>query len=89
MIENKVEQGNYLYSCSSYASFEIAFVGFVSGKSDYWLGDDLLNYLELNNAPEEIVDKFESLIIHSADNRDFFEWEVVSNGLLMINPDEL
>ncbi len=89
MIENKVEQANYLYACASYSDFEVAFSEFVSGKYDYSINDDLLNYLEQNNASEDIIEKFHRLIVHSVDNKDFFEWEVISNGLLMIYPDDL
>mgnify|MGYP000586752500 CR=1 FL=1 len=86
MTENKVEQGNYLYSCSSYQDFNVAFEEFVHGRSDYTITDDLLYYLESNNAPEELIGKFNEMIPYSADNRDFFEWEVESNGLLMDYP---
>jgi hypothetical protein len=86
MIENKVEQGNYLYSCSSYHDFKTAFEAFISGKNDYTITDDLLNYLQQNNAPDDIINKFHKVILHSANNKDFFEWEIISNGLLMDYP---
>lgn len=83
MTENKVEQGNYLYSCSAYADFNDAFSEFVSGKSNYSIGDDLLKYLENSDAPASLIGKFNNMILRSADNKDFFDWEVESNGLLM------
>jgi hypothetical protein len=86
MIENKVEQGNYLYSCSSYNDFKPEFEDFISGRNDYTITDDLLNYLQRNNAPKEIISKFHNIILYSADNKDFFTWEIISNGLLMDYP---
>ena len=86
MTENKVEQGNYLYSCSSYKTFNEVFAAFIYGKSDYTILSDLLHYLESKNASDELINKFHDVIIHSADNRDFFEWEFESNGLTMDDP---
>ena len=89
MTSNRVEQANYLYSCASYADFEEHLVEFLDGRSGFSLGNDLLAYLEEQDAPQTLLDDFEKLFISTADNRDFFDWDVVSNGLLMIEPSRL
>ena len=67
-------------------NFIVAFSEFIYGKSDYTITDDLLGYLEENNASNTLINKFNEMIPHSADNKDFFEWEIESNGLSMDNP---
>jgi len=36
-----------------------------------------------HNARPELLQTFENVIVHQADNRDFFDWEVEANGMLM------
>ena len=85
MIANKVEQGNYLYSCTStMAEFgwnARLFIEQSGGSFDY--GRDLWNYLTDNNAPKPLLEMFDQTIIHDANNRDFFSWEEVANGIMM------
>ncbi len=85
MIANKVEQGNYLYSCTT----TMAELGWnarlfieQSGGS-YGYGRDLWEYLTVNGAPQPLLEMFDQTIIHDANNRDFFSWEEVANGIMM------
>ena len=84
MIAERVEQANYLYSCTDFASFRTAFRSFLADSgADYSIWDDLYRFMQDHNAEDELLQQFNSVIIHSAHNRDFFEWEVVANGMLM------
>ena len=49
----------------------------------YGYGVDLLQYLTDNDAPESLLEMFDQTIIHQADNRDFFAWEEVANGIML------
>tara|TARA_R110002167_G_scaffold248003_2_gene453964 strand:+ start:1154 stop:2833 length:1680 start_codon:yes stop_codon:yes gene_type:complete len=86
---NKVEQANYAYSCHSYNRFEKMFIESFADRNDFNLNDDLLFYLQKNNATESLLDYFDLLFLHSATTKDFFEWEIESNGMLMIRPENL
>ncbi|MEA2029949.1 MAG: hypothetical protein U9N49_13395 [Campylobacterota bacterium] len=86
MIANKTEQANYLYNCQSFNTFAQGFSKFMEGKSNYSYYDDILNYLKLNSASEQLIQKYNATIIHSSTNRDFFDWEVENNGMLMTDP---
>ena len=88
MTVNKVQQANYLYSCSSFENFHEAYNEFIYGKNDYNIFNDLLEYLKKNDAPILLLDQFETLFYRSAHNKDFFEWEIESNGLLMDNSNQ-
>ena len=39
-----------------------------------------------NNAPSTLIEQFNDVFVHKADNKDFFEWSEVSNGMLMPDP---
>ena len=39
-----------------------------------------------NGAAPTLIEQFSKVIVHKADNRDFFEWSVVRNGMLMPAP---
>ena len=85
MIAKKVEQGNYLYSCTSTVA-ELGwnarlFIEQSGGSYDYGL--DLWEYLTINDAPKPLLEMFDQTIIHDANNRDFFSWEEVANGIMM------
>gem|GEM_PF-2150722 len=86
MIANKTEQANYLYHCQSFNTFAQGFAKFMEGKSNYSYYDDVLNYLNLNSASSDLIQKYNAIIIRSATNRDFFDWEVEANGILMTEP---
>ena len=85
MIANKVEQANYLYSCTNMRSElgwnALLFVEQSGGTYGY--GRDLLRYLTDNDAPESLLEMFDRTIIHQADNRDFFPWEELANGIML------
>ncbi len=85
MIAKKVEQANYLYSCTNTMS-ELGwnarlFIEESGGSYDY--GRDLWNYLTVNDAPKPLLEMFDQAILHDANNRDFFAWEEISNGIMM------
>ena len=85
MIANRVEQANYLYSCTSMKS-ELGWNArlFVeqSGGS-YGYGRDLWQYLTDSAGSGALLDMFDRTIVHRADNRDFFAWEEVANGIML------
>ena len=84
MITNRVPQANYLYSCAEFSKFSPDFKSFFSSaRVDYRIGDDLYQYLIDNNAPPTLVEQFNKVIVHKADNKDFFEWSEVRNGMQM------
>ena len=87
MIGNRVAQGNYLYSCAAFRRFSPNFKAFlVSADVDYRIWDDLYQYMIDNKAPLTLIKQFNDVFVHSTDNKDFFEWSEVANGMLM--PDE-
>ena len=87
MITNRVAQANYLYSCAEFRKFGPNFKSFLSSVGvDYSIGDDLYQYLIDNNAPPTLIEQFNKVIVHKADNKDFFEWSEVRNGMLMPDP---
>ena len=84
MISSKTEQANYLYSCKEFSDFGPAFRAFLtSTDSDYDIFDDLYSFMIRHDASEELLRAFDNVIVHQADNRDFFEWEEDANGILM------
>ena len=88
MIVNEVEQANYLYSCSAFQEFSPHFRAFLEElDSGYNITDDLYQFMVVNGADSTLLVGFEDVFVHNADNRDFFEWSVVANGMLMPNPD--
>ena len=89
MIENRTEQANYLYSCRNFAAFTAALRAWPPWGARFSAETrDVLRYLKSNEAPGELVKRFDESIVHRADNRDFFDWEVDANGLLMPTGDE-
>ena len=88
MTESRTRQGNYLYSCRAFAEFRPAFLVFLSGQGDgYEIHDDLYDYLVAHGADDALLEGFDAVFVHRADNRDFFEWGPGANGLLMPSPD--
>ena len=84
MINSKIEQANYLYSCKEFSDFRVAFRTFLRNtNAGYDLSDDLYMFMIRHNASEELHQAFKRVIVHQADNRDFFEWEEEANGMLM------
>ena len=87
MISNQVTQGNYLYSCDTFRTFSPNFKAFLSRVGvDYQISDDLYQYMIDNNALQTLITQFNDVFVHKADNTDFFQWQLVSNGMLMPEP---
>ena len=85
MTRNKVEQANYLYSCANMMSelgWNVRLFVEQSGGT-YRYGRDLLQYLTEKDAPMLLLKMFDRTIIHQADNRDFFAWEEIANGIML------
>ncbi len=78
-------QATYLYSCQAFVRFSRQFLSFLNGTDASWLGreDDVLEFLQANGAGPELVKAFDRVIVHQADNRDFFEWPESRGGMLM------
>ena len=91
MITNQVQQANYLYSCAAFQEFSPAFKSFLgsAGVRYRYNSDDLYKYMIDNGAAAALVEQFNKVIVHRADNRDFFEWSEVRNGMLIPGPIEL
>lgn len=83
MIENSVEQANYLYACDTAREFGPNVRAFIQSDHSVRSGD-LWEYLTGNGAPANLREQFEGVIRYQADNRDFFEWEATANGLLCL-----
>lgn len=84
MIDFKIEQANYLYSCKEFSNFRVAFRTFLrTTNAEYDWSDDLYMFMVRHNARPELLQAFQNVIVHQADNRDFFDWEVEANGMLM------
>ncbi len=87
MITNQVAQANYLYSCAEFRKFSLDFKLFLSRvRVDYHIYNDLYQYMIDNNAPPTLIEQFNNVIVYKADNRDFFEWSKIRNGILMPDP---
>ena len=84
MIDFKIEQANYLYSCQEFSDFSVAFRTFLrTTNAGYDLSDDLYMFMIRYNARPELLQAFKSVIVHQSDNREFFDWEEEANGMLM------
>ena len=87
MITNQVAQANYLYSCTEFHKFSSDFKAFLgSVRVDYSISDDLYQYMIVNKAAQTLIEQFKNVIVHKANNKDFFEWSEVRNGILMPDP---
>ena len=88
MITNEVAQANYLYSCAAFRTFSPDFKTFLgSAHTSYSIHDDLYQYMIDNGAPSTLIAQFTSVIVHKADNKDFFAWSEVRNGISMPRPE--
>ena len=86
MTESRTAQGNYLYSCEEFVGFSSDFRAFLDEtRTIYSIRDDLYDYMIRNGASDELVKGFGDVILHRADNKDFFQWEEIHNGMLMPN----
>ena len=87
MVANEVAQANYLYSCTAFLTFSTDFKSFLgSAGVKYRMSDDLYDYMTKNGASPNLFEQFNNVIVHKADNKDFFEWNEIRNGTLM--PDQ-
>ena len=87
MVANEVAQANYLYSCTAFLTFSTGFKSFLgSAGVKYRMSDDLYDYMTENGASPSLFEQFNNVIVHKADNKDFFEWNEIRNGMLM--PDQ-
>ncbi len=90
MISNQVAQANYLYSCEAFRRFSPNFIAFYDRVGvDYPVGADLYQYMIDNRAPQALIEQFNDVIVHKADNPDFFQWDEPRNGILMPHPKHL
>ena len=84
MIESGTEQANYLYSCRRFLEFRDDFWAFShENNAKFSHREDLYEYLTGNDASEYLLRSFGDVIVHRADNKDFFQWEASYNGMLM------
>ncbi len=83
MVRDRVPQANYLYSCSEFRKFSSAFKAFLNELGPNLGGQDLYQFLVDNAAEPDLIDGFGRVYVHRADNRDFFDWDIVANGMLM------
>ena len=84
MIASRKAQANYLYSCSDFFDFSKNFRAFLHETSaQYSILEDLYNYMVRNQASHTLIENFSDVIVHRADNKDFFQWEESRNGMLM------
>jgi len=84
IVSNRVAQANYLYSCSEFVKFSPAFISFLAETgADYYLNDDLYQFMIDNKAPSPLFSLYEAVLLYGVNNKDFFEWSTVANGMLM------
>ena len=84
IVSNRVAQANYLYSCSEFVKFSPAFISFLAETgADYNLNDDLYQFMIDNKAPSPLFSLYEAVLLYGVNNKDFFEWSTVANGMLM------
>ena len=84
MTASKTRQANYLYSCPTFAEFTVAFRQFLEEKDGpYTVRTDLYDYMVEFGAGNLLRRRFRKVLVHRADNRDFFEWGPGAHGMLM------
>lgn len=92
MIQNEVQQANYLFSCKAFIEFYPDFLIFLNKtktRKNYESHGDTYEYLRSNDATQSLIDKYNSTIVYSVDNRDFFEWNNEHNGMSLPHVDHL
>ncbi len=88
LVEKRHQQALYLYSCENFEPFAAEFIPFLARTREPWEGaEDLLAFLQSAGADGSLIALFHDTIAHSADNRDFFDWRRVQNGMTMPHPD--
>jgi hypothetical protein len=85
MVTNQVAQANYLYSCESFSEFPPEFRSFFAEADvDQLTHGDVYQFMIENQAPSGLIELFDQVFVHKVDNRDFFTWSSVANGMLLI-----
>ncbi len=88
MTKSNWQQAIYLYDCQEFRPFAEAFATFMNGSNTPFQGrEDLLVFLETHEAGDELINHFQRVISHKADNRDFFDWSDNRNGISMPHRD--
>ena len=82
MVSDRVEQANYLYSCAEFSTFNLAFEAFLDDLGARKPSWDLYEFLADNAAEPDLIDALDRVFVHRADNRDFFDWDIVANGMI-------
>ena len=82
LTENRIQQSSYVYDCAAFPDFRQAFEAFLKQTDVAYPQWDLYDTLVTYDASPFLLDKFERIIVHSVDNRDFFEWTFRANGII-------
>ena len=83
--DNKVMQSMYLYSCSEFGEYKDAISSFMEAQSfegNYMV--DVLSVMQNNGAGTELIEHYNSIVIHGVDTKDFFTWPEEWNGMLWV-----
>ena len=87
MTKSKWQQAIYLYDCQEFRVFAEAFTAFMNRSNPpFQAREDLLVFLENQRGGSGLIDQFQKVIAHKADNRDFFEWSDNRNGISLPHP---
>lgn len=81
MIDNQVEQANYLYSCQKWPQAQRQ-VEQALGDNHARTNGDLVEVLKQKGADQSTLNALEGTIIHRADNRTFFDWPAEYSGFI-------
>ena len=79
---DRVAQANYVYSCVAFGDFSEAFEAFLEHTTIPYPLHDLYELLVGYSASPGLLEKFQKVIVHAVDNRDFFEWSFPANGMI-------
>ena len=82
LTQDRWPQANYVYSCVAFRDFSAAFEIYLDETT---IPDPLYDLYELMleySAPPSLLEKFQDVFVHAADNRDFFTWNIPANGMI-------
>ncbi len=82
LTQKRWPQANYVYSCVAFKEFSAAFEAFLDETPIPYPLYDLYDMMLAYSAPPSLLEKFQHVIVHAADNRDFFEWSFAANGMI-------
>lgn len=80
MINKQLMQANYVYSCQNAQNIRTAVDNLLGAEHKSTHGD-LYQVLQAKGANQQLLDAFQNIIAHKADNRDFFQWPTEHNGI--------